>query len=833
MARTKNTTKTKKTTKTKNNLRYEIKLTLLIALVIFLLLALFTNTTSFVGTFISGVLKGIFGKIAYVFPLILFVIVFVLMNPYFKASRKRIVAATISFSIAAMLFNVIINFTDESKRLFSKGGISYAFHTGMEADGAGVLPQFIFDILEVPLGITGVWLMIATLSMLFLIFAFDITPTKIGKLLGRSAVKTKDTIDKSSTAAREAIKTNIANKKESFSQRASSESSKKKLIKLLNDEEFTTETKSENYSNKTATVQSETILQTVMAESDLSEEMLMSDDNTGITIIDYNDNDYVENEIIEEAETAEAVVIEDEEEIKAVAGMPVSPSVQKEIKKANSVITEEEAQAVEAEIEKAVKISYENYRLPSSRLLNVGKNNSSEKDNQDILKKAKLLEQTLLNFKVDAKVVQVSRGPMITRFEIQPSAGVKVSKIVGLADDIALNLAAISVRIVAPIPGKAAVGIEIPNKTTSIVTLRDVVDSTVYKEETSPLRFGLGKGISGAPIVADLATMPHLLIAGATGSGKSVCVNTIISSMLLNAKPDEVKFLMIDPKVVELSVYNDIPHLILPVVTDPKKASIALTWAVDEMERRYQAFSEQMVRDIAGYNDKIILAGEGDLMSRIVVIIDELADLMMVASKQVEDSICRLAQKARAAGIHLIVATQRPSVDVITGVIKANIPSRIAFSVSSAIDSRTIIDMGGAEKLLGKGDMLYSPAGIAKPTRVQGAFISEAEVEKLVTFVKNEVEGEVHYDDISLDDTSNFGSYENEAVDDKLQAAIEFVVANEKASTSLLQRQFRIGYNRAARMVDELEERGIIGPARGSKPREVLMTREELENLGE
>ncbi len=817
-SRKRTSSKKSKKKQAKNNVGYEIKLTLLIGFVIFLFLALFTDTTSFVGAFFSDILKGLFGYLAFIFPLVLFTLIFVKMNPYFKNSRKRIITATSFLFIAAMLSSVAYNFNDKTIRLFSENGIRESYGHAKVLTGAGIIPQFCFDFLEVPLGITGVWLMIATLIMLFLIFSFDITPTKIGLLLGRSAKKTKESIDKSASAVSESWKTSIAQKTEV----AENRQEQKKLIKLLNDEDFTEKTKQENYQEPVK----EEIIEEV--EVDLIGEAppatKVENLIKAITIIDYSENDDDEDLIgsATVTEDDDFVVEEIEEEIEI-------PS--KKVVKAEK-ITKEEAEAVEAEIEEKAKITYENYRLPSSSLLNFGKNNRSEKDNQDILNKAALLEQTLLDFKVDAKVKQVSRGPMITRFEIQPSAGVKVSKIVNLSDDIALNLAATSVRIVAPIPGKAAVGIEIPNKTTSLVTLRDVVDNAVYKEQESPIRFGLGKGISGAPIVADLATMPHLLIAGATGSGKSVCVNTIISSILLNAKPDEVKFLMIDPKVVELNVYNDIPHLILPVVTDPKKASIALTWAVEEMERRYHVFSEQMVRDIIGYNDKIVLAGEGDLMPRIVVIIDELADLMMAASKQVEDSICRLAQKARAAGIHLIVATQRPSVDVITGVIKANIPSRIAFAVSSAIDSRTIIDMSGAEKLLGKGDMLYSPAGIAKPTRVQGAFISESEVEKLVNHVKGEVGEVVQYDDISLDDVTQFGTAENNNDDDeKLSAAIQFVVRKQKASTSLLQREFRIGYNRAARMIDELEKRGIIGEARGSKPREVLMTIAELDNI--
>lgn len=487
----------------------------------------------------------------------------------------------------------------------------------------------------------------------------------------------------------------------------------------------------------------------------------------------------------------------------------------------NSKIEMSESDDYEAN-ELKLKFLYENYKLPDMSLLKEGKKTSDKDDEAEIVANVNKLRQTFVNFKIDAKITEVCKGPMITRFEIQPSAGVKVSKIVSLSDDIALGLAATSVRIVAPIPGKSAIGIEIPNKSTSIVSIKDVVSTKEYEKEKSLLKFGLGLDISGEPIIADLSKMPHLLIAGATGSGKSVCVNTIISSILLNAKPDEVKFLMIDPKVVELNVYNGIAHLILPVVTDPKKASLALNWAVNEMTERYAKFAAAGVKDISGYNKKFELEENSEYMPRIVIIIDELSDLMMAAPNQVEEAICRLAQMARACGIHLIVATQRPSVDVITGVIKANIPSRIAFAVSSQIDSRTILDGSGAEKLLGKGDMLYHPSGMPKPLRVQGSFISEEEVEKIVEFISSQSEGIDLYD-ASVLDGANSGFSDDEEVDELLQASIEFVVETQKASTSLIQRKFRIGYNRAARIMEALEEREIVGPSRGSKPREVLI----------
>ncbi|MFZ5966531.1 MAG: DNA translocase FtsK [Bacillota bacterium] len=479
---------------------------------------------------------------------------------------------------------------------------------------------------------------------------------------------------------------------------------------------------------------------------------------------------------------------------------------------------------------KSNHVSSDEYKLPELDLLeNANTTGTNKNDKKEIIQKAKTLEETLLNFGVEAKVTQVSKGPAITRYELQPSPGVKISKIVGLSNDIALNLAASTIRIEAPIPGKAAVGIEIPNENVTMVNLREVLESDKFVDEESKLTFVLGKDIAGHPITADLKKMPHLLIAGATGSGKSVCVNTLITSILYKAKPNEVKFLLIDPKVVELNNYNGIPHLLIPVVTDPKKASTALNWAVQEMTNRYKAFAHHGVRDMSSYNDKMI-RDEGETFPHIVVIIDELADLMMVAPGQVEDSICRLAQMARAAGIHLIVATQRPSVDVITGVIKANIPSRIAFAVSSQADSRTILDMGGAEKLLGKGDMLFYPVGASKPKRVQGAFISDAEVERVISYIKEQSIENAYEEDIIDKIDSEFTS-DDESTDELLKDAIELVVQTEQASISMLQRRFRIGYNRAARLIDAMEERGIVGEHEGSKPRQVLVSKEDFEEM--
>ena len=447
-----------------------------------------------------------------------------------------------------------------------------------------------------------------------------------------------------------------------------------------------------------------------------------------------------------------------------------------------------------------------------------------------------LLVDTLKSFGVQTKIVHISRGPAVTRYELQPNSGVKISKITGLADDIALNLAASGVRIEAPIPGKPAVGIEVPNRQVDVVTMRELIDTTEFESAKSKLSVGLGRDIAGNCVIADIAKMPHMLIAGSTGSGKSVCINSIIISLLYKASPSEVRFLMIDPKVVELGIYNGIPHLLVPVVTDPRKAAGALGRAVTEMLKRYNQFAENNVRDLSSFN--ALAKNREDLspMPQIVIIIDELSDLMMAAPKEVEDSICRLAQMARAAGMHLIIATQRPSVDVVTGLIKANVPSRIAFAVSSQVDSRTILDSGGAEKLLGRGDMLYAPVGMPKPLRVQGCYVSDKEVEQVVNFIKNKESAE--YDNQIMEeiekqavaeksnsDSASGGGFSDQ--DELFDDAVECVVEAGQASTSYLQRKLKVGYARAARLVDEMEEQGIIGPFEGSKPRTVLISRQQ------
>ncbi|WP_417286506.1 DNA translocase FtsK [Cohnella hongkongensis] len=476
-----------------------------------------------------------------------------------------------------------------------------------------------------------------------------------------------------------------------------------------------------------------------------------------------------------------------------------------------------------------VKKAPKPYRLPSVSLLDKPSGGGKSGNPSDYMNTARKLEATLESFGVRAKVLDVARGPAVTRYELQPDTGVKVSRIVSLTDDIALALAAKDIRMEAPIPGKSAIGIEVPNNEVSVVTLREVLETQPFQESPAKLTIAFGRDISGQPIVGNLARMPHLLVAGATGSGKSVCINGIITSLLYKAKPEEVKFLMIDPKMVELNVYNGIPHLLAPVVTDPRRASLALKKIVVEMEKRYEKFSKSGTRNIEGYNALMMSGNNPDaVLPYIVVIVDELADLMMVAAGDVEDAICRLAQMARASGIHLIIATQRPSVDVITGVIKANIPSRIAFGVSSQVDSRTILDMVGAEKLLGRGDMLFLPMGASKPIRVQGAFLSDNEVEAVVGYCRGQAEAEYNEELVPEVDESA-GEDSDEIVDELFDQAVQIVLEAKQASVSLLQRRMRIGYTRAARLIDTMEAKGVVGPYEGSKPREVLMTMEQYQ----
>ncbi|MGN0299907.1 MAG: DNA translocase FtsK, partial [Lachnospiraceae bacterium] len=480
------------------------------------------------------------------------------------------------------------------------------------------------------------------------------------------------------------------------------------------------------------------------------------------------------------------------------------------------------------------------YKMPTADLLNKSSSQGAGSSKDELLDTARNLMDTLNTFGVKAKVTDISQGPSVTRYELQPEVGVRVNKIVSLSDDLKLALAATDIRIEAPIPGKSAVGIEVPNKVAGAVSFRELIEDKTFKNFDSKIAFAVGKDIAGNVVVTDIAKMPHMLIAGATGSGKSVCINTIIMSILYKANPDEVKLIMIDPKVVELSVYNGIPHLMVPVVTDPKKAAAALHWGVAEMTKRYQLFAEMNVRDLKGYNKAVENYSpredeeKREKLPQIVIIVDELADLMMVAAKEVEESICRLAQLARACGIHLVIATQRPSVDVITGLIKANMPSRVAFAVSSGTDSRTILDMNGAEKLLGKGDMLFFPQGYPKPARIQGAFISDSEVSQVVDFLRSQNYGDNNGEEllIKMDSAATAGGSisGDDDRDELFEPAGRFIIESDKASIGSLQRKFKIGFNRAARIMDQLSDAGVVGPEEGTKPRQILMNMSQFDD---
>lgn len=548
--------------------------------------------------------------------------------------------------------------------------------------------------------------------------------------------------------------------------------------------------------------------------------------------------------IVNSQEPEPEIVIHKAPEPAELEEAPVQETVTRE-KKKNPRSSKEEIEAgidhIKEEIETRQEEEKPVYVFPPLTLLKKGKGGRQGDSDEYLRETARKLQQTLQNFGVQVTVTNVSCGPTVTRYELQPEQGVKVSRIVALTDDIKLNLAAADIRIEAPIPGKAAVGIEVPNATNSAVMLRDLLESRAFQQHPSPIAFAVGKDIGGQPVVTDIAKMPHLLIAGATGSGKSVCINTLIMSILFKASPEEVKLIMIDPKVVELSVYNGIPHLYIPVVTDPKKAAGALNWAVAEMTERYNKFAEFNVRDLKGYNEKVAQLKDIEdenkpkKLPQVVIIVDELADLMMVAPGEVEDAICRLAQLARAAGIHLIIATQRPSVNVITGLIKANMPSRIAFSVSSGVDSRTILDMNGAEKLLGKGDMLFYPQGYQKPARVQGSFVSDQEVSQVVEFLAKQQGGASYSTEIEekISSVQGAGAVPGGEKDTYFVDAGKFIIEKDKASIGMLQRVFKIGFNRAARIMDQLSEAGVVGPEEGTKPRKVLMTMEEFENYVE
>ncbi len=744
-----------------------------------------------VGKTISGILKGIFGTVAYAVPFVLFAVVAFLVSnkDNFKAYIKG--AAGLVLTVLSCTFFQLV------------------------WESGGLIGEGVSGLLIPAVGIAGTYVVVIISGIICAVVITGKSALKGVKNQGGKAYsKAKEDAARRKRAVEERRR---ENEESPYEKRNPRPKGKKRQDHHVAGVSFDTE-----LSRKTPDMRELTV-------DVISDE----EENNDFEI---QRADVAEPEVSplpEEAETAETFA-------EPAYASDILPDETKNAAKQKQETPSEDIMPVKSRNEGAKKA----YKLPPLSLLKKGKKTGGESD-VSLRETAIKLQQTLKNFGVNVTVTNVSCGPAVTRYELQPEMGVKVSKIVGLADDIKLNLAAADIRIEAPIPGKAAVGIEVPNKENSAVMLRDLLESAEFKNSSSKLSFAAGKDIAGKAVVTDIAKMPHVLIAGATGSGKSVCINTLIMSILYKAAPEEVKLIMIDPKVVELSVYNGIPHLMIPVVTDPKKAAGALNWAVAEMDRRYRAFAEFNVRDMKGYNEKIKALPETDgekqePMSQLVIIVDELADLMMVASGDVEGAICRLAQLARAAGIHLVVATQRPSVNVITGLIKANMPSRIAFAVSSGVDSRTIIDMNGAEKLLGKGDMLFYPAGYPKPARVQGSFVTDEEVQKVVEYLRKN-SGDADYDEEVIQQVSTNepgmaaapGGGEDNDRDAYFTEAGRLIIDKEKGSIGMLQRTFKIGFNRAARIMDQLCEAGVVGGEEGTKPRKVLMSKEEFEQYVE
>ena len=772
--------KSKKTKKIETEEQYSL-VTILAG--IFLLYSLNSNSMGIVGNILQSIFKGLFEGLSFIIPIAIIavgILQFFDSDEFinkFKSTKGHYIAIFYMF-----LFYGLINKDDlPVDSPFDPNMLKGVINMGIEGEGPGFIATVIAYYSRELLGISGAYLVSIGILIILGIKFFNISIKDKALDVKSKLKKTK----KENLTAKDLFKNIKSNAMDMFTEEVDENTLVGKKKKPKKKKEEVKNEYEEDYENNTIK-----IVGFNKAEDDYLE------------ILEGTQTDLYDSSSLKSINKEDSDIYEDVKE------QPIKTS--KTYKEENTTLNT-----------KLNKI-YKDYKLPNVNLLN--KTDSKNKDNskKKVLENANLLEKTLKDFGVDAKVSQVTVGPAITRYEINPSPGVKVSKIVGLTDDIALSLAAKSIRMEAPIPGKSAIGIEVPNENILMVGFREVLESDEFKNFKSSVPMALGKDIAGNVVVADISKMPHLLIAGSTGSGKSVCINTLINSIIYKSKPDEVKLILIDPKVVELASYNGIPHLLIPVVTEPKKAANALNWAVNEMNKRYKMFAESGVKDINSYNLK-----HEEKLPKIVIIIDELADLMMVSANDVEDYICRLAQMARAAGMHLIVATQRPSVDVITGVIKANIPSRIAFAVSSQTDSRTILDMAGAEKLLGKGDMLFYPLGANKPLRIQGAFISEEESEKVVEYVKSQVEEVVYENDI-VEKVSKEIIKESDD-DEFLQEAINFVVESKQASSSMLQRKFKIGFNRAARLVDIMEERGIVGKSEGSKPRKVLITKEDLE----
>ncbi len=786
----------------------KIDLAVIILIVSSILLGVLIYTKSgIVGIKLNEILGGIMGIMQYVLPLGIFAISIKLACEGKETITSKLVQYGIFLISLSIVFSIIQISSGElqSNKELSEV-VKDAYFLGTQSKGGGAIGAVAAIPLAKLLGDVGALILCIGVALVLLVFTFGINMSDI---INRFVEKMQERKEERLEEKQQRIKEQREEKIETLAQRRKREKEERLAQKEL--------------------------------EKQAKQEKLPMDNqikiNFGGRILDEEERvtlkkyDHSKDDLEPLTKASKKTKMETKEQ-------DVQPDVIE-----NNLFRQEEEQKEEKkkevlQLEHAMMVEDEHYEYPPLELLGKPSKKALKGGAKLLTDTATKLQKTLYSFGVSAKVENVSVGPAITRYELKPAEGVRVSKIANLADDIALNLAAETIRIEAPIPGKQAVGIEVPNKEKEAVHLREVLDSPEFRESKSKLTIALGKDVAGNIQLADIAKMPHVLIAGSTGSGKSVCINTIITSIVYNSKPSEVKLLMVDPKVVELSVYNGIPHLLIPVVTDPRKAAGALAWAVQEMDDRYNKFASKGVRDLKGYNHAIEKENETGKLPQIVIIIDELADLMMVAAKEVEESICRLAQKARAAGMHLVIATQRPSVDVITGLIKANVPSRIAFAVSSQVDSRTILDSVGAEKLLGKGDMLFFPAGAPKPSRVQGAFVTDEEVEKIVDFIKSN--GTATYSEDILESIENSNKTDKElaqeqAVDDEtdpfLMDAIQTVVETGQASTSFIQRRFKVGYARAGRIIDQMEERGVISGYQGSKPREVLMTLEKLNEL--
>lgn len=797
MAKRKTNKKRRKTTKkTVSN----IDLAVVALIVISVLLGVLIYAKSgVIGVKLNEILGGMMGIIKYVLPIGIFAMAIKMAiddDEYLSSKLAQCAILLISFAVLMCVYQVNVGNLTIDKSLSEVVKDSYAL--GTQEKGGGALGAILAVPLVKLLGPIGAIILCVGIVIILAVFVFGINASEI----------INNFIEKSQENREERLEQKQKNKEEQLKMRQEMLEEKRKAREQARQE--------------------------ALADNSVGEQIkinfggrLIDDDAKGGKV-KYSHEGEDLTPLTKETKKQKMQEIKENNQPDVIENNLFKQEEQKKEDKTKEVL----------QLEHAMVVEDENYEYPPIELLGKPAKKALKGGAKALTDTATKLQKTLYSFGVSAKVENVSVGPAITRYELKPAEGVRVSKIANLADDIALNLAAETIRIEAPIPGKQAVGIEVPNKEKEAVHLREVLESEEFQNNKSKLTVALGKDVAGNIQLADIAKMPHVLIAGSTGSGKSVCINTIISSIIYNAKPSEVKLVMVDPKVVELSVYNGIPHLLIPVVTDPKKAAGALAWAVQEMDDRYNKFAQKGVRDLKGYN-KAIEKEEGvGKLPQIVIIVDELADLMMVAAKDVEEAICRLAQKARAAGMHLVIATQRPSVDVITGLIKANIPSRIAFAVSSQVDSRTILDSVGAEKLLGKGDMLFFPSGAPKPLRVQGAFVSDEEVEKIVDFVKQN--GTATYSEDILESIEKNNKTDKEIAqeadaDDEtdpfLMDAIETVVETGQASTSFIQRRFKVGYARAGRIIDQMEERGIISGYQGSKPREVLMSKERLEEL--